>query len=106
DGKTRGMRLGAVDFSAKPASRDTLREAFSRMREIVDKTDPSILLVGADDVRNRMKDMIGFSKVRITEADFDQGKSLLKKKSYDCILVLPGARGAAAASFAKALRAA
>jgi len=105
DDRTRGLRLGAVDFSPKPASRETLAQAFSQVRGIVERSERSLLIAGKHkELRDDLAERLSFNALEIVHGDFRTATAQAKKRAFDCIVISVGADPGPAISFAKGLR--
>ena len=80
---------GAIGYLTKPARRDDLEQAFTRINEVVNKKVGTLLLVEDDDnLRRSIKILIGDEDVKITDATTGQEAfDLLQKNTYECMIL-------------------
>jgi CheY-like chemotaxis protein len=85
----RGLRLGAVDFLTKPATKDNLSSALGTLNEFVDRKVKRLLVVEDDEVaRNSICELIGAGDVEITTvATGAEALAELQKQRYDCLVL-------------------
>ncbi|MBU1039962.1 MAG: response regulator [Proteobacteria bacterium] len=83
------LRRGAVGFLSKPANRESLDEAFSRMEDVMLKKIKDLLLVEDDpDLRRGVIDLIADPGLNIVEAvDGDQALALMRERRFDCMIL-------------------
>jgi HAMP domain-containing protein/signal transduction histidine kinase/DNA-binding response OmpR family regulator len=85
----RSLRSGAVGFVSKPADREQLGAAFSRLREVMEKSVKNLLVLEADPKgRTEILELIGNTDVHV-EAVGTPGEALrgLSERGFDCVVV-------------------
>ncbi|MDQ2670227.1 MAG: response regulator, partial [Gemmatimonadota bacterium] len=85
----RGLKLGAIDFLTKPATKDALGRALSGLRRFVDRDVRRLLIVEDDDVqRNSLSELIGGPDVATVSAGTGaDALRALKEQEFDCMVL-------------------
>ncbi|MGH7525615.1 MAG: response regulator, partial [Gemmatimonadales bacterium] len=85
----RGLRLGAIDFLTKPATKDSLSDALTTLHEFVDRPVKRLLVVEDDDVaRQSIVELIGSDDVRTTTVGTGaEALEALQADHYDCMVL-------------------
>jgi CheY-like chemotaxis protein len=85
----RGLRLGAIDFLTKPASRESLSEALTTLNEFVDRPVKRLLVVEDDAVaRQSIVELIGNGDVQTTTvASGQEALEALQTGRFDCMVL-------------------
>jgi CheY-like chemotaxis protein len=85
----RGLRLGALDFLVKPASKETLSDALTTLHEFVDRPVKRLLVVEDDAVaRESIVELIGTGDVETTTvASGEEALARLQSERYDCMVL-------------------
>jgi CheY-like chemotaxis protein len=94
----RGLKLGALDYLQKPATKEALEGAFSRIKDIVERPIKNLLVVEDDEAqRKSIVELIGNHDVRTTAvATGREAIEALRKGHFDCMvldLALPDMTG-------------
>ncbi|HET8650615.1 MAG TPA: HAMP domain-containing protein [Gemmatimonadales bacterium] len=85
----RGMRLGAIDFLTKPATREALASALSGLNAFVDRPQKRLLVV-EDDPAQRLGivELIGGTDVETVAVDTGaDALAALKTQEFDCMVL-------------------
>ncbi|HEV8646260.1 MAG TPA: response regulator, partial [Burkholderiales bacterium] len=87
------MWLGALGFVQKPSRQETLSEALSRLRDVMQR-DPGTLLVAAGNKTHRESIAKAIAKDHLQVTTANSGKEalelLLKGAGIDCLVIGPG----------------
>jgi HAMP domain-containing protein/signal transduction histidine kinase/CheY-like chemotaxis protein len=85
----RGLRLGAIDFMTKPATKDNLSEALKTLHEFVDRPVKRLLVVEDDDASQQsIVELIGNGDVQTTVVGSgEEALSALQSGSFDCMVL-------------------
>ncbi|HET6579013.1 MAG TPA: response regulator, partial [Gemmatimonadales bacterium] len=85
----RGLRLGALDFLTKPATRESLSEALTTLHEFIDRPVKRLLVVEDDDgVRQSIVELIGNGDVQTTTVGTGAAAlEALQAARYDCMVL-------------------
>jgi hypothetical protein len=85
----RGLRLGAIDFLVKPASRESLSEALTTLHEFVDRPIKRLLVVEDDPAaRQSIVELIGDGDVQTTAvASGAEAIDRLQAEHFDCMVL-------------------
>jgi CheY-like chemotaxis protein len=85
----RGLRLGALDFLVKPASKESLSEALSTLHEFVDRPVKRLLVVEDDEAARRsIVELIGDGDVHTTTvATGEEALARLQQEAFDCMVL-------------------
>ncbi len=85
----RGLRLGAIDFLVKPASRESLSQALTTLHEFVDRPVKRLLVVEDDAVaRESIVELIGDGDVHTTTVGSgEEALAKLQEESFDCMVL-------------------
>jgi CheY-like chemotaxis protein/HAMP domain-containing protein/GAF domain-containing protein len=85
----RGLRLGAIDFMTKPATKESLSEALTTLHDFVDRPVKRLLVVEDDEVQQQsIAELIGDGDV-VTTAVTTGAEALeaLQRESFDCMVL-------------------
>ncbi|MFL5515463.1 MAG: response regulator, partial [Gemmatimonadales bacterium] len=85
----RGLRLGAIDFMTKPATKDSLSDALTTLHEFVDRPVKRLLVVEDDEVaRQSIVELIGAGDVETTTVGTGaEALAELQRQPYDCMVL-------------------
>ncbi|MGI9039579.1 MAG: response regulator, partial [Gemmatimonadales bacterium] len=85
----RGLRLGAIDFLTKPATKDSLSDALTTLHEFVDRPVKRLLVVEDDDVaRQSIVELIGSGDVHTTTVGTgEEALAALQSDHFDCMVL-------------------
>ncbi|HET7241405.1 MAG TPA: response regulator, partial [Gemmatimonadales bacterium] len=85
----RGLRLGAIDFMTKPATKDSLSEALTTLHEFVDRPIKRLLVVEDDEVaRQSIVELIGAGDVETTTVGTGEAAlAELQRQRFDCMVL-------------------
>jgi signal transduction histidine kinase/CheY-like chemotaxis protein len=85
----RGLRLGAIDFLTKPATRESLSEALTTLHEFIDRPVKRLLVVEDDEAaRQSIVELIGNGDVQTTTVGTGQAAlEALQADRYDCMVL-------------------
>ena len=89
DGTIDSNKSGAIGFLQKPVERESINNAFSRIKSYINKDVGSLLIVEDDDnLRFSIKKIIGEDGVSITDARTGQeALDLLQNNTFDCMIL-------------------
>jgi len=98
EGRERSLRLGAVSFSRKPITLETLQEAFDRTIDFVDRRVKNLLIIEDNSTqRESMVDLIGNGDVKTTAVGTaEEAFRALEAIRFDCVVLdlgLPDMQG-------------
>jgi CheY-like chemotaxis protein len=85
----RGLRLGAIDFLTKPATRESLSDALATLHEFIDRPVKRLLVVEDDEAARRsIVELIGAGDVHTTTvASGEAALEALQAGPYDCMVL-------------------
>jgi signal transduction histidine kinase/HAMP domain-containing protein/DNA-binding response OmpR family regulator len=85
----RGLRLGAIDFLTKPATRESLSEALTTLHDFIDRPVKRLLVVEDDEAaRQSIVELIGNGDVQTTTVGTGQAAlEALQADRYDCMVL-------------------
>ncbi|MGH7510467.1 MAG: response regulator, partial [Gemmatimonadales bacterium] len=85
----RGLRLGAIDFLTKPASRESLSEALTTLHEFVDRPVKRLLVVEDDQAQQQsIAELIGDGDVETTAVTTGaEALEALQRQPFDCMIL-------------------
>jgi signal transduction histidine kinase/DNA-binding response OmpR family regulator/HAMP domain-containing protein len=85
----RGLRLGAIDFMTKPATKESLSQALTTLHEFVDRPIKRLLVVEDDEAQQRsIAELIGDGDVVTTAVTTGEDALLaLQRESFDCMVL-------------------
>ncbi|HET8796159.1 MAG TPA: response regulator, partial [Thermoanaerobaculia bacterium] len=85
----RGLRLGAFAHAQKPVTKDSLDEAFARIRGFVERPHKSLLVVEDNDQqRQAIVELIGDGDVEITAVGTgEEALERLRERRFDCMVL-------------------
>jgi CheY-like chemotaxis protein len=85
----RGLRLGAIDFMTKPATRDSLSDALTTLHEFVDRPVKRLLVVEDDEAaRQSIVELIGAGDVETTTVGTGaEALAELQRQRFDCMVL-------------------
>jgi hypothetical protein len=85
----RGLRLGAIDFLTKPATKESLSEALTTLHEFVDRPVKRLLVVEDDEAQQRsIAELIGDGDVETTAVTTGaDALQALQRESFDCMVL-------------------
>jgi len=85
----RGLRLGAIDFLTKPATRESLSDALTTLHEFVDRPIKRLLVVEDDEAQQRsIAELIGDGDVETTAVTTGaDALQALQRESFDCMVL-------------------
>jgi hypothetical protein len=108
DSDDTGLRYGALSQIAKPLARERLEEAFTGLRNFIERPVKNLLLVEDNEVqRNSTLELIGNSDVRTyAVATGREGLDLLKEQTFDCVVLDLGLPDMSGAKFIEEVRSA
>lgn len=89
DGTIDSNKSGAIGFLQKPVERESINNAFNRIKSYINKDVGSLLIVEDDDnLRFSIKKIIGEDGVSITDARTGQeALDLLQNNTFDCMIL-------------------
>ena len=98
DGERRSLQQGALAFSQKPVSAESLEIGFKAIQAFVDKRVKNLLVVEDDPIqRDAISDLIGDTDVEtMTVPSGELAIQALAEKAFDCVVLdlrLPGMSG-------------
>jgi CheY-like chemotaxis protein len=85
----RGLRLGAIDFLTKPATKESLSDALTTLHEFVDRPIKRLLVVEDDETQQQsIAELIGDGDVHTTAvATGADALQALQRESFDCMVL-------------------
>jgi signal transduction histidine kinase/CheY-like chemotaxis protein len=85
----RGLRLGAIDFMTKPATKESLSEALTTLHEFVDRPVKRLLVVEDDEAQQQsIAELIGDGDVVTTAVTTgEDALRILQQESFDCMVL-------------------
>src|SRR5689334_12327762 len=85
----RGLRLGAIDFLTKPATKESLSDALTTLHEFVDRPIKRLLVVEDDEVaQHSITELIGDGDVQTTTVGTGaEALEALQSGRYDCMVL-------------------
>ena len=85
----RGLRLGAIDFLTKPATKESLSEALTALHEFVDRPVKRLLVVEDDETAQRsIVELIGDGDVQTTTVGTgEEALEALQTGRFDCMVL-------------------
>jgi CheY-like chemotaxis protein len=85
----RGLRLGAIDFMTKPATKESLSQALTTLHEFVDRPVKRLLVVEDDAAQQRsIAELIGDGDVLTTTVSTGaDALEALQRESFDCMVL-------------------
>ncbi len=85
----RGLRLGAIDFLTKPATKDSLSQALSTLHEFIDRPVKRLLVVEDDEAaRQSIMELIGDGDVQTTTVGTGaEALDALQSMRFDCMVL-------------------
>jgi HAMP domain-containing protein/CheY-like chemotaxis protein/signal transduction histidine kinase len=85
----RGLRLGAFAQMQKPVSKETLDDAFAKIKGFLERPNKSLLVVEDNEQqRNAIVELIGENDVDITAVGTGQeALQLLRERKFDCMVL-------------------
>ncbi len=85
----RGLRLGAIDFLTKPATKESLSEAFTALHEFIDRPVKRLLVVEDDETAQRsIAELIGGGDVQTTTVGTGEAAlEALQSGPFDCMVL-------------------
>jgi len=85
----RGLKLGAIGYTHKPADKEALAQAFTRMEDFLARKVKNLLVVEDDPAeRDRIVELIGHGDVQITTAaNGSDALAALKATRFDCLVL-------------------
>jgi HAMP domain-containing protein/CheY-like chemotaxis protein/signal transduction histidine kinase len=85
----RGLRLGAIDFLTKPATKESLSEALTSLHEFIDRPVKRLLVVEDDEGAQRsIAELIGGGDVQTTTVGTgEEALEALQTGRYDCMVL-------------------
>ncbi len=85
----RGLRLGAIDFLTKPATRESLSEALTTLHDFIDRPVKRLLVVEDDEAARRsIVELIGNGDVQTTTVGTGEAAlEALQADRYDCMVL-------------------
>jgi CheY-like chemotaxis protein len=85
----RGLRLGAIDFLVKPASKESLSDALTTLHEFVDRPVKRLLVVEDDQTaRESIVELIGEGDVQTTTVGTgEEALARLQQEHFDCMVL-------------------
>jgi CheY-like chemotaxis protein len=106
DESGRGMKLGAFAQITKPATKEGLDEAFSKIRGFVERPNKSLLIIEDNEgQRQAITELIGEGDVEITAvASGEEALQKLKERHFDCMVLDLGLPDMSGFEFIKRMR--
>ncbi len=94
NGRTEGLKAGAIAYVEKPVTKEALDESFSRISQFIDQQVKRLLVVEDDETQRRsMVDLIAHEDVEITAVgSAEEALRELAEKRYDCMVLDLGLR--------------
>ncbi|HET9464784.1 MAG TPA: response regulator, partial [Gemmatimonadales bacterium] len=85
----RGLRLGAIDFLTKPATKESLSDALTTLHEFVDRPVKRLLVVEDDEAQQQsIAELIGDGDVETTAVTTGaDALQALQRESFDCMVL-------------------
>jgi signal transduction histidine kinase/CheY-like chemotaxis protein/HAMP domain-containing protein len=85
----RGLRLGAIDFLTKPATKESLSEALTTLHEFIDRPVKRLLVVEDDEAQQQsIAELIGDGDVETTAVTTGaDALQALQRESFDCMVL-------------------
>ncbi|HEX6104848.1 MAG TPA: response regulator, partial [Gemmatimonadales bacterium] len=85
----RGLRLGAIDFLTKPATKESLSDALTTLHEFIDRPVKQLLVVEDDAAaRQRIVELIGNGDVQTTSVGSGrEALEALRRQRFDCMVL-------------------
>jgi signal transduction histidine kinase/CheY-like chemotaxis protein/HAMP domain-containing protein len=85
----RGLRLGAIDFLTKPATKESLSDALTTLHEFIDRPVKRLLVVEDDEVQQQsIAELIGNGDVQTTAVTTGaDALEALQRESFDCMVL-------------------
>jgi CheY-like chemotaxis protein len=85
----RGLRLGAIDFLTKPATKESLSDALTTLHEFVDRPVKRLLVVEDDAAARRsIVELIGHGDVQTTTVGSgEEALAALRRQQFDCMVL-------------------
>jgi HAMP domain-containing protein/CheY-like chemotaxis protein len=85
----RGLRLGAIDFLTKPATKESLSEALTALHEFIDRPIKRLLVVEDDETAQRsIAELVGGGDVQTTTVGTGEAAlDALQSGRYDCMVL-------------------
>jgi CheY-like chemotaxis protein/nitrogen-specific signal transduction histidine kinase len=85
----RGLRLGAIDFMTKPATKESLSDALTTLHEFVDRPVKRLLVVEDDEVQQQsIAELIGTGDVETTTVSTGaDALDALQREAFDCMVL-------------------
>ncbi|HYO75115.1 MAG TPA: response regulator, partial [Thermoanaerobaculia bacterium] len=89
DETARGLRLGAFAQMQKPVAKDSLDEAFAKIRGFVERQNKSLLVVEDNEQqRQAIIELIGEGDVEITGVGTgEEALAILRERRFDCMVL-------------------
>jgi HAMP domain-containing protein/CheY-like chemotaxis protein len=85
----RGLRLGAIDFLTKPATKESLSDALTTLHEFVDRPVKRLLVVEDDaTARESIVELVGAEDVHTTTVGTgEEALQALQQSQFDCMVL-------------------
>jgi CheY-like chemotaxis protein len=85
----RGLRLGAIDFLTKPATKESLSDALTTLHEFVDRPVKRLLVVEDDETaRQSIVELVGAEDVQTTTVGTgEEALEALQQSQFDCMVL-------------------
>jgi HAMP domain-containing protein/CheY-like chemotaxis protein/signal transduction histidine kinase len=108
DADDSGLKFGALSHIPKPVATDRLAEVLISLKSFIDRPVKSLLLVEDNDVQRQSTiELIGNADVETCAvATGQEGLSLLKQKTFDCVVLDLGLPDMSGAEFIEEVKAA
>jgi len=89
DQAQRGLKMGALAYLRKPASREDLTESFGRLREYIDCSIKRLLIVEDDEIQRRsIQELVGGEDVETRCAGTAaEALAILDRERIDCVVL-------------------
>jgi HAMP domain-containing protein/signal transduction histidine kinase/DNA-binding response OmpR family regulator len=89
NGRTEGLKAGAIAYVEKPATKEALDDAFARISQFIDQQVKRLLVVEDDETQRRsMVDLIAHEDVEITAVgSAEEALRELAERRYDCMVL-------------------
>jgi CheY-like chemotaxis protein len=94
NGRTEGLKAGAIAYIEKPATKEALDDSFARISTFIDEQVKHLLVVEDDETQRRsMVDLIAHEDVEITAVgSAEEALRALAERRYDCMVLDLGLR--------------
>jgi CheY-like chemotaxis protein/signal transduction histidine kinase len=89
NGRTEGLKAGAIAYVEKPVTKEALDDSFARISQFIDQQVKRLLVVEDDETQRRsMVDLIAHEDVEITAVgSAEEALRELAQRRYDCMVL-------------------